>query len=264
MKLLVGLALLLVAPWAAHAGEERPAALRDVAFAQRLGDRVPVDAPLRDETGRAVTLREYLGKPLLLVPAYYTCPMLCTLVQNGVVSALRALPFDIGKEFTVVTFSFDPTDGPEAAAKKKEAYLAEYRRPGAEAGWHFLTGGEASIKALTDAIGFRATYDEAHHQYAHASGIVLLTPEGRITRYFFGVEYAPRDLRLAMVEASANKIGTVVDQLLLFCFHYDPATGRYSRLALDAVRAGGVVTIVALGAAIGWWLRRERLRGAAA
>jgi protein SCO1/2 len=242
--------------------EERPAALRDVAFAQRLGVQVPLDVPFRDETGAAVTLRRYAGKPVLLVPAYYTCPMLCTLVLNGVLSALRALPFDVGDAFTVVTFSFDPNDGPEAAAAKRAAYLGEYRRPGAEAGWHFLTGDAASIAALTDAIGFHATWDEAHRQYAHASGIVLLTPEGRLTRYFFGIEFSPRDLRLGIVEASKERIGTVVDQLLLFCFHYDPATGRYSRLALDAVRAGGVLTLAALATAIAWWTRREASRGA--
>ena len=238
--------------------EDRPAPLRDVAFTQRLGEPVPLDVPFRDEAGRTVTLRDYMSKPVLLVPAYYTCPMLCTLVLNGVVSALRALPFDVGRELTVVTFSFDPHDGPEAAAQKKATYLAEYRRPGADAGWHFLTGDATSVGALTDAIGFHATYDEAHRQYAHASGIVLLTPEGRIARYFFGVEFAPRDLRLAIVEASADRIGTLVDDLLLFCFHYDPATGRYSRLALGAVRAGGVLTLLGLVSTIAWWIRRER------
>lgn len=243
---------------------DRPAPLRDVAFAQRLGEPVPLDVPFRDEGGRTTTLRAYTGKPVLLVPAYFTCPMLCTLVLNGVVSALRALPFDVGKELTVVTFSFDPRDDAEAAARKKAAYVAEYRRPGAEAGWHFLTGDAASIAALTDAIGFHATYDEEHRQYAHASGIVLLTPDGRIARYFFGVEFAPRDLRLAIVEASADRIGTLVDDLLLFCFHYDPATGRYSRLALGAVRAGGVLTLVALVTTIAWWIRRERPGGAVA
>ena len=258
------LMLTLLAAGAAGRADERPAPLREVAFSQRLGERVPLDVPFRDEAGRTVTLRQYTGKPVLLVPAYYTCPMLCTLVQNGVVSALRALPFDIGKEFAVVTFSFDPSDGPEAVARKKTTYLSEYRRPGAESGWHFLTGDASSVQALTDAIGFHATFDETHHQYAHASGIVLLTPEGRVTRYFFGVEFAPRDLRLGIVEASANTIGTITDQLLLFCFHYDPSTGRYSRLALNAVRVAGAATLVALVTMIGWWLRRERLRGAAA
>jgi protein SCO1/2 len=244
--------------------DDRPAALRDVAFAQRLGEPVPLDVPFRDESGAAVTLRRYAGKPLLLVPAYYTCPMLCTLVLNGVVSALRALPFDAGDEFTVVTFSFDPNDGPEAAAAKKATYVSEYRRQGAEAGWHFLTGDAASIRALTDAIGFRATFDETNREYAHASGIVLVTPQGRVARYFFGVEFAPRDLRLGIVEASADKIGSVVDALLLYCFHYDPATGRYSRVALGAVRAGGVLTLLVLASAIALWIRRERLGRAAA
>jgi protein SCO1/2 len=190
--------------------------------------------------------------------------MLCTLVLNGVVSMLRALSFDAGKEFTVVTFSFDPQDGPEAAAAKKATYIGEYRRLGAEGGWHFLTGDAASINALTDAIGFHATWDESAKQFAHASGIVLVTPEGRITKYFYGVEFAPRDVRLAIVEASANHIGTLVDQLLLFCFHYDPATGRYSRIALDAVRTGGVLTLAAMAGMIGWWVRRERVGRAAA
>jgi protein SCO1/2 len=244
--------------------EDRPAQLRDVAFTQRLGQSVPLDVPFRDEDGRAVTLRDYSGKPVLLVPAYYTCPMLCTLVLNGVVSMLRALPFDAGKEFTVVTFSFDPQDGPEAAAAKKATYVGEYRRRGAEGGWHFLTGDAASIGTLTDAIGFHATWDESARQFAHASGIVLVTPEGRITKYFYGVEFAPRDVRLAIVEASANHIGTFVDQLLLFCFHYDPSTGRYSRIALDVVRAGGVLTLAAMAGVIGWWLRRDRLGRAAA
>src|SRR5262249_39115201 len=155
--------------------------------------------------------RDYAGKPILLVPAYYTCPMLCPLVQGGLVSALRALPFDAGREFTVVTFSFDPADTPEAAAAKQQAVLGEYRREGAAAGWHFLVGDAEAVRALTDAIGFHATWDEAHHQFAHASGVVLLTPDGRVARYFFGVEYAPRDLRLGIVEASAGKIGTLAD-----------------------------------------------------
>ena len=246
------------------AADTRPAALRDVAFRQRLGERVPLDVPFRDETGRTVTLREYVGKPLLLVPAYYTCPMLCGLVLGGVTRALRVLSFDVGREFRVVTFSFDPADGPAAAAEKKARYVGDYGRPGAADGWHFLTGDAPSIAALTDAIGFQATYDEAHRQFAHAAGIVLLTPDGHVARYFFGVEFAPRDLRLALVEASENRIGTVVDQLLLFCFHYDPSTGRYTRVALAAVRAGGIATLALLVGAIAWWLHRERSGGATA
>jgi len=246
----------------AVAGEDqRPAILRDVAFDQRLGAEVPLDVVFRDETGATVTLRNYLGdKPVLLVPAYYECPMLCTIVLNGVVSALRALPFDVGKEFRVVTFSFNPRETSELAAAKKTTYLEDYRRPGAAAGWHFLTGDEPSIAALTQAIGFRYAWDEASKQYAHASGIVVLTPAGRISHYFFGVEFAPRDLRLALVEASDEHIGSLVDQLLLFCFHYDPATGRYSRLALNAVRAGGVLTLAVLVAFVVLMLRRDAKR----
>jgi len=246
----------------AVAGEDqRPAILRDVAFDQRLGAEVPLDVAFRDETGASVTLRDYLGdKPVLLVPAYYECPMLCTIVLNGVVSALRALPFDVGKEFRVVTFSFNPRETSELAAAKKATYLEDYRRPGAAAGWHFLTGDEPSIAALTQAIGFRYAWDEASKQYAHASGIVVLTPAGRISHYFFGVEFPPRDLRLALVEASGEHIGSLVDQLLLFCFHYDPATGRYSRVALNAVRAGGVLTLAVLVAFVVLMLRRDAKR----
>ena len=246
----------------AVAGEDqRPAILRDVAFDQRLGAEVPLDVAFRDETGARVTLRDYLGdKPVLLVPAYYECPMLCTIVLNGVVSALRALPFDVGKEFRVVTFTFNPHETSELAAAKKATYLEDYRRPGAAAGWHFLVGDEPSIAALTQAIGFRYAWDEASKQYAHASGIVVLTPAGRISHYFFGVEFAPRDLRLALVEASGEHIGSLVDQLLLFCFHYDPATGRYSRVALNAVRAGGVLTLAVLVAFVVLMLRRDAKR----
>jgi protein SCO1/2 len=236
-----------------------PPILRDVGFDQRLGAQVPLDLPFRDETGSTVTLRQYLGdKPVLLVPAYYECPMLCTLVLNGVVSALRALPFDIGREFRVVTVSFHPTETSELAAAKKANYLREYRRPGADAGWHFLVGDDSSIRPLLASIGFRYAWDEAAKQYAHASGIVVLTPAGRVSHYFYGVEFPPRDLRLAFVEASKERIGSVVDQLLLFCFHYDPATGRYSRVALNAVRVGGVLTMLALGAFVFVMLRRDR------
>jgi protein SCO1/2 len=173
--------------------------------------------------------------------------MLCTLVLNGVVSALRALSFDVGKEFTVVTFSFNPRESSELAAATQEKYLGEYRRPGAAAGWRFLTAGEEPIRQLTEAIGFRYAYDAAHDQFAHAAGIVVLTPEGTISRYFYGVEFAPREHRL----------GSLVDQLLLFCFHYDPATGRYSTLALGAVRWAGLATVLGLAGGVLLMLRRE-------
>ncbi|HEV7734813.1 MAG TPA: SCO family protein [Candidatus Binatia bacterium] len=239
----------------------RPAPLREVGFDQRLGAQVPLDARFRDETGRSVTLGELVqDKPVLLVPAYYECPMLCTIVLNGVVSMLRALPFDVGNQFTVVTLSFDAHETPELAAKKKEHYLGEYRRPGAAEGWHFLTGDEPEIRRVTDAVGFRYHWDEASKQFAHASGIVVLTPRGRVSHYFYGVEFPPRDLRLSLVEASDERIGSVVDALLLFCFHYDPATGRYSKVAIDAVRIGGVLTLLALGGFIVVMLRRDRMR----
>ncbi len=263
MSRLVALLAVALTVAAAHADTERPQVLRDVGFDQRLGAQAPLDLPFRDETGRTVTLREYVqGKPVLLVPAYYECPMLCTLVLNGVVSALRALPFDIGKEFRVVTLSFNPHETSALAAAKKATYLEQYRRPGAAEGWHFLVGDESSIRPFMQAIGFRYAWDDVAQQYAHASGLVVLTPGGRLSHYFFGVEFAPRDLRLALVEASHEQIGSLVDQLLLFCFHYDPATGRYSRVALNAVRAGGALTLLALGAFVVVMLRRDRARAA--
>lgn len=238
-----------------------PRGLEGVGFDQRIGAALPLDVTLRDTSGRPVRLGEYFtGLPVLLVPAYYECPMLCTLVLNGVTSALKALPFSVGREFRVVVFSFDPRDTPERAAAKRQAYLAEYRRDGAETAWHFLVGDEPEIRRLTDAIGFRYRWDEASQQYAHASGIVLATPAGRLAQYFYGVEFSPRDLRLALVESSQERIGTLVDQLLLYCFHYDPATGTYSRLALDVVRAGGILTLIALGAFVGLMLRRDARR----
>jgi protein SCO1/2 len=257
-RMLGAAVLALVAAASLRAEDGRPPILRGVAFEQRIGQQVPLDLELRDETGRPVRLGEYFGrKPVLLVPAYYECPMLCTLVLNGVVSALRALPFDVGKEFTVVIFSFNPRESSELAAATKQKYLGEYRRPGAAAGWHFLTAAEEPIRRLTEAIGFRYAYDAAHDQFAHAAGIVVLTPEGTISHYFYGVEFAPRDLRLALVEASAHRLGSLVDQLLLFCFHYDPATGRYSTLALGAVRWAGFATVLGLAVGVLLMLRRE-------
>jgi protein SCO1/2 len=246
---------------AATPSSDRPAALRDVGIDQKIGARLPLAARFRDEDGDVVRLGDFFGdKPVLLVPAYYECPMLCTLVLNGVTSALRALSFDVGDDFTVVTFSFDPRETPALARAKRDAHLREYRRPGAEAGWHFLTGDEADIRRLTEAIGFRYAFDPAVGEYAHASGIVVATPDGTVARYFFGVEYAPRDLRLALVEASERRLGSVVDQLLLFCFRYDPHAGRYSGVAMGAVRAGGAVTLVALLSFLAVSVRRERLR----
>ncbi len=236
-----------------------PPILQRVDFEQRLGTQVPLDLPFRDETGRTVRLGDYFqGKPVVLTLSYYECPMLCTLVLNGLTSALRALRFDLGKEFVAVNVSFNPRETPELAAAKKATYLKEYRRPGSEAGWHFLTGDEESIRRLTEAVGFQYAWDERNQQYAHATGLVVLTPGGQIARYFYGVEFSPRDLRFALIEAAQGKIGSPVDKLLLYCFHYDPSTGRYSALALNSIRIGGVLTVAALISFIVVMLRRER------
>ena len=239
----------------------RPAALRDVGFDQRLGDSLPLDIALRDEAGRVVKLGDYFGRrPVVLTVVYYECPMLCTLTLNGLVSALATLSFDVGREFEVVTVSFDPTEGPELARAKKAAYLQRYKRAGAEAGWHFLTGDEAALKALTSAVGFRYAWDDRTRQFAHPAGLVVATPEGRISRYLYGVEYAPKDLRLALVESAAGRIGGAVDQVLLFCYQYDPERGRYGAVVMRLVRAGGVLTLAALGALIFTLRRSERRR----
>lgn len=245
----------------ANAGEPSgsPPILQRVDFEQRLGTQVPLDLPFRDETGRTVRLGDYFqGKPVVLTLSYYECPMLCTLVLNGLTSALRALRFDLGKEFVAINVSFNPRETPELAAAKKATYLKEYRRPGSEAGWHFLTGDEESIRRLTEAVGFQYAWDERNQQYAHATGLVVLTPGGQIARYFYGVEFSPRDLRFALIEAAQGKIGSPVDKLLLYCFHYDPSTGRYSALALNSIRIGGVLTVAALISFIVVMLRRER------
>jgi len=224
-----------------------PKALSQVSFEQRLNEQLPLDLPFKDESGRTVKLGEYFGrKPVVLTFVYYECPMLCTQVLNGLESSLRVLNETVGREFDVVTVSFDPKETPVLAAGKKKAYLDRYKRPEAEQGWHFLTGSQASIDALTAAAGFHYFWDEASHQFAHASGIVVVTPAGKVSRYFMGIDYAPRDVKFALIESSNEKIGTLADKLLLYCYHYDPATGNYGFVAMRAVRIGGAVTILAL------------------
>jgi protein SCO1/2 len=238
-----------------------PAPLREIGFDQNLDRLVPLDTPLVDETGRAVRLGDFFGKrPVILVFAYYDCPMLCTLAINGLATALGVLSLEPGKDFEIVTVSFDPRDTPATAAAKKAVYLDRYRRPGAAAAWHFLTAAPASIERLTSAAGFRYVWDEPTKQFAHPTGVVVLTSEGRLARYLFGIEYGPRDLRLALVEASAGKVGTPVDALLLYCYHYNPMTGRYGLVIMRAMRIGGAATVVALGTFIFVMLRRERHR----
>ncbi|GBD24913.1 hypothetical protein HRbin30_00227 [bacterium HR30] len=263
--LMAGAANAVRLPSSTGEGTQSVPLLQQVDFEQRLGTQVPLELTFRDETGQPVRLGDYFqGKPVILTLSYYECPMLCTLVLNGLVSALRALRFDLGKEFVAINVSFNPRESAELAAAKKATYLKEYRRPGAEAGWHFLTGDEASIRALTEAVGFRYAWDEKYQQYAHATGLVVLTPGGRIARYFYGVEFSPRDLRFGLIEAADGKIGSPVDKVLLYCFHYDPATGRYSAIALNSIRIGGVITLVALVTFIVVMVRRERHSAAAA
>jgi protein SCO1/2 len=238
--------------------ENLPAPLRRVGIDQRLNNQVPLDLVFTDENGQAVRLGQYFGqKPVILSLVYYDCPMLCTQVLNGLTGSLKALKFDVGREFEVVTVSFDPRERPELARQKKDGYMARYGREGAGAGWHFLTGSEASITALTEAVGFRFAWDEETKQFAHASGIMILTPEGKVSRYFYGIEYAPKDVRLGLVEASNNKIGTPVDQILLYCFHYDPQTGKYGFVIMNAIRILGFATFFGLALLIFVLKRRE-------
>lgn len=239
-----------------------PAALQGVGIQQKLDQQVPLNLEFRDEAGRAVQLSSFFhGKPVLLALVYYRCPMLCTQILNGVASSLKAVSFEPGQDFEVVSVSFDPKDTPELAGAKKLSYLRRYGRPGTANGWHFLTGDPANIKALTDAVGFHYKYDAASDQFAHASGIMILTPEGRLSRYFYGVEFAPRDVRLGLVEASANKIGNSVDEALLFCFHYDPATGKYGAIAINMLRAAGVGFALIGGTFLFFAWRRELRAG---
>ncbi len=224
-----------------------PGALEGVGIDQKLDSQVPLNLTFRDEAGRDVPLSSFFrtGKPVILALVYYRCPMLCTQILNGLESSLKAVSFSPGQDFEVLSVSFDPKDTPELAASKKQMYLKRYGRQNTANGWHFLTGDEANIRALTDAAGFHFKYDPKTDQFAHASGIMILTPDGRLSRYFYGVEYAPRDVRLGLVEASQNKIGTPVDQMLLFCYHYDPATGKYGAIAMNMVRfAGGAFVLI--------------------
>lgn len=235
-----------------------PPALRDVDFNPQLNAALPLDLPFRDETGRTVQLREYFhGKPVVLAFVYYGCPMLCNQIRISVVGVLKMITFSAGKEYDVVFVSFDPRETPAMAAAKKKETLERYARPESAVGWHFLTGDEPSIAALTRAANFRYTFDAQKNLFAHASGVLILTPDGRISRYFFGIDYPPRDMRLGLVEASAGKIGTPIDRVLLFCYEYDPASGRYSTVILRLVRAGGILMVLMIVAGILIFRRRE-------
>jgi protein SCO1/2 len=236
-----------------------PAPLREIGFDQNIDQQLPLDVPFRDESGREVRLGDYFGqRPVVVVFAYYDCPMLCTQVINGLSSALGVLSLAPHKDFEIVTISFNPKDTPATAAAKKAIYLERYRREGAAEGWHFLSGDQPSIDRVTKAAGFRYVWDQQTKQFAHPTGVIVVTPQGRLARYLFGIEYGPRDLRYALVEASNGKVGNPVDTLLLYCFHYDPETGRYGWAIMRAVRIAAGATVLALGSFIVVMVRKER------
>lgn len=273
MRLLLAIAaaLALAGPAAAQAPRDRsappetglPPLLQGVGIDQKLGTRLPLDLEFTDDQGRAVRLGDYFGsKPVILTLVYFDCPMLCTQILNGLTAALKTLSFDIGNQFNVVTVSFDPTEGPELAQQKRHMYLAYYNRPSAAEGWPFLTGTSETITALTSAVGYRYEWDDRIKEYAHAAGIMVLTPDGQLSRYFYGIEFPTRDLRLAIVDASEKKIGSFVDAVMLYCYHYNPADGRYGLVVMNAVRVAAVIfLLVVITCYVLWfWGLRARNR----
>jgi len=255
VRLTLAIALLVVsAPAQINSGmmsppaNTRPPRLENVGIEQHLDAQVPPDVTFRDSTGNTVKLGDYFGrKPLILNLVYYNCTMLCGEALAGLASAMRLIKFDVGNEFDVVTVSFDPRETPAMAAAKKIDYVKRYGRPNAASGWHFLTGQPESINRLTKAVGFQYQYDEKTNQYAHATAIMVLTPQGRISRYFYGVDFPPKDLRMGLVEASQGKIGNAVDAVLLYCYHYNPETGKYGAMVANILRLAAVATVLLLG-----------------
>jgi protein SCO1/2 len=237
----------------------KPEQLRDVTFSQRLNDRLPLDATFTDEYGRTVTLGKYFGssRPVILAFVYFSCPMLCTQVMNGLSASLRALPFTAGEEFDVVLISFDPRDTPADALEKKQHHLEYWNAERTSGAWHLLTGDQATIARVTSAAGFTYAWDQVTGQSAHVSGVLVVTPDGTLARYFYGVEYSPKELRLALVESGQGRVGSPIDELLLFCYHYDPETGRYGAAVMNLVRLGGILTLGAMGTFFVLMRRRE-------
>ena len=240
-------------------GVDRPSALTGVTIEQRLNSQLPLGATFKDEYGQTVQLGRYFGKgrPVVLALVYYECPMLCTQILNGMVRAAKVMSFVPGKDYDVVAISFDAREGPKQALAKKAIYMKDYGHPETAAGWHFLTGGQNEIKQVTDAVGFRYKWDVYTATFAHASAIYVLTPEGKLSKYFYGIEYSPKDMRLGLVEASQNKIGNTVDQILLFCYHFDPTSAKYTFLAMGILRAAGAATVLMLGGFVFIMLRRD-------
>ncbi|HEY7288417.1 MAG TPA: SCO family protein [Vicinamibacterales bacterium] len=262
-RLAVAIAIVLVACAARQATaaipDDRPVGLAAVGIDQRLGDSLPLDLRFHDEHGNTVRLADYFGRlPVILTLNYFDCPMLCPLELNDVLRAARAMPLNLGSDYQILTVSIDPDDTPARAIEKQHWFAERYGRPGGATGWHFLTGDADAIRSLTQAVGFRYSRDQASGQYAHVAGLMVVTPDGRLTRYFFGLEYSPRDVRLALVDASNGRIGSIADQVLLFCFHYDESAGRYNFAIVRAVRAGGILTVFGLGALMTVMFRRER------
>jgi protein SCO1/2 len=256
------LALSALAAVPANAQEiTTPAILKKVAIAQNLGEQIPPDLEFRDESGKTVRLGDFLGKkPVVLSLVYFDCPALCTEVLNGELRTLRTISLDLGKDFEAVTVSFEPKDTPALAKAKRDVYLGQYNRLDSAEHWHFLTGSQPSIDALTNAVGFQYAYDSAIRQYAHAAAIVVLTPDGRIDRYFYGVNYPARDVRLGLVEASQGKIGTLTDHAMLYCYQYDPMTGKYGVVVTNVLRGAGALTVLLLGLFMTVMFLRERKR----
>lgn len=237
--------------------------LKQVGFDQKLNAQLPMHLAFKDHTGKDVILADYfVDKPVILVPVYFECPMLCNLSMAGLVKSLKVLSFQAGVEYKVLMFSIDPKETPTLAAEKRQAYMKRYHRPGTEDGWNFITGSEESIRGLTEAIGFRYVYDATIQQYAHAAGVVVATPKGRLSRYLYGIDYAPKDLKLGIIEASDGRIADPVSQILLLCFHYDPSAGKYTMSVMNLVRASGIATVLAMGMFLVATLRKERGRAA--
>jgi protein SCO1/2 len=248
-----------LAPDRTDPAKAKPGLLKQVGIDQRLNNQVPLDLAFTDEAGREVRLGDYFGKrPVILALVYFECPMLCTQVLNGMVSALGVVKFDAGREYDVVAVSINPKETPGLAAQKKQAYVERYKRPGTDAGWHFLTGKEENIKKLAASVGFRYAFDPEIQQYAHGAAIEILTPKGVISKYFYGIEFSPRDIRFGLIEASDERIGNAVDAALLLCYHYDPTTGKYGGASIRAVRIGAIATVVGFLSFLFVSLRRER------
>ena len=245
-------------------GNGLPDALQEIGIEQKLGEQLPLDVEVKDEDGRTIKLGSIFesGRPVILAMVYYECPMLCNEVLNGLTGSLKGMSLDAGKDFDVIAMSFDARENekPGLAKNKKAAYMERYGRPGSEKGWHFLTGSEASIQAISKAAGFNFRWDEKSNQFAHAGGVMVVTPQGKMSRYFFGIDYAPRDLKLGVMESASNKVGSTADQLLLYCYHYDPATGKYGLAILSVIRFGAVLTLLGMGAmGFVFWRRTKKV-----